>query len=92
MDLAKAARKFSMKLNLVSGKKPCPTCRTRISEALDELDLPELENIKTSSDEDMATIEKSVSLEKDRGMLADCFSSIGLSPRKLHAQPTSSKV
>ena len=43
-------------------------------------------------DEDISVLEKSLSEETERNGLSQCFSKLGVSPIKAHAQPESTRV
>ena len=86
MELVKLAQQ--LQLQLIPGKKLCPTCRKKIS----AIEAKQNNSTEEDSSDEMLFVEESVSRDEDRNHLQDLFSSIGVSPIKIHGKPESVRI
>jgi len=78
-------------LELVPGQKICRNCRKAISKLLMSGESDDsLED--TTADKDISALEQSYSEETNRSDLSVCFSSLGMSPIKVHSLPDATKL
>jgi len=78
-------------LELVPGQKICRNCRKAISKLLMSGESEDsLED--TTADKDILALEQSYSEETNRSDLSVCFSSLGMSPIKVHSLPDATKL
>ena len=78
-------------LELILGQKICRNCRKAISELLKCGENDDLSDDSTV-DDDISALHQSFSEEGNRSDLSECFSSLGMSPIKVHSQPDTTKI
>ena len=86
MEFVKSAQRIQ--LQLIPGKKLCPTCRKKIS----AIEANHSNSTEENSSEEMFFVEESVSCDEDRNQLQDLFTPIGVSPIKVHGKLESARL
>ena len=81
-----------LSLNLIPGKKLCPTCRKKVVDAIKKKEETSSEEEAESEDGEMSFVEMEYKREKARNELSDCFNTIGISPIKMHSRRKGSQL
>lgn len=81
-----------LSLNLVPGKKLCPTCRKKVVDSIKKKEETSSEEEVESEDGEMSMVEMEYERQQACNQLSDCFNTIGVSPIKTHSRPKRSQV